>query len=198
MFDILSPELKSVAVRAKVRYAPHPYVWMAPARSNSTGLGLLTEGKELPLSELPEWSEDKVKVFPMLWKNPITGALHYQVHPSGAYGIEIAPLPGGANREGALYPDGASLTDLGEVRELLYKMQRPGIGPPLVYSHDWRENDFVLFHNRGVLHTVVGAFTPDQVRAFHQVRSFLSLATATSADRFVVQPRLDGYSCRPF
>jgi alpha-ketoglutarate-dependent taurine dioxygenase len=33
-----------------------------------------------------------------------------------------------------------------------------------------RENDLVLFHNRGVLHTVVGAFAPDQVRAFHQVR----------------------------
>ena len=37
---------------------------------------------------------------------------------------------------------------------------------------DWflcrREKDLVLFHNRGVLHTVVGAFKPDQVRAFHQ------------------------------
>lgn len=31
-----------------------------------------------------------------------------------------------------------------------------------------REKDLVLFHNRGVLHTVVGAFTKDQVRAFHQ------------------------------
>lgn len=30
------------------------------------------------------------------------------------------------------------------------------------------EKDLVLFHNRGVLHTVVGAFKPDQVRAFHQ------------------------------
>jgi xanthine dioxygenase len=37
-----------------------------------------------------------------------------------------------------------------------------------VYPHDWQEKDLVLFHNRGVLHTVVGAFTPDQVRAFHQ------------------------------
>jgi alpha-ketoglutarate-dependent taurine dioxygenase len=26
----------------------------------------------------------------------------------------------------------------------------------------------VLFHNRGVFHSVVGAFEPDQVRAFHQ------------------------------
>ncbi len=30
------------------------------------------------------------------------------------------------------------------------------------------EKDLVLFHNRGVLHTVVGAFTKEQVRAFHQ------------------------------
>lgn len=66
MFDILPRELKSLAVRANVRYAPHPYVWMAPASSNSTGLGLVTEGKELDLSELPEWSEDKIKVFPMV------------------------------------------------------------------------------------------------------------------------------------
>ena len=36
------------------------------------------------------------------------------------------------------------------------------------FTYFRRENDFFLFHNRGLLHTVVGAFTPDQVRAFHQ------------------------------
>lgn len=81
----------------------------------------------------------------------------------------IAPLPEGAHREGALYPDGAHLKDLKEVRDLVYKMQRPAIAPQLVYPHDWSEKDLVLFHNRGVLHSVVGAFAPDQVRAFHQV-----------------------------
>lgn len=25
-----------------------------------------------------------------------------------------------------------------------------------------------MFHNRGVLHAIVGAFKPDQVRVFHQ------------------------------
>ena len=79
------------------------------------------------------------------------------------------------------------MTNLSEVRELLYKMQRPAIAPSvsfplsssskkkktdvrwkLVYPHDWHENDMVLFHNRGILHTVVGAFKPDEVRAFHQ------------------------------
>ncbi|KAJ7625839.1 Clavaminate synthase-like protein [Roridomyces roridus] len=168
MFNILPPELKSVAVRARVKYSPHPYVWMAPAHAKPTGLGIESEGLEVPLGDLASWEEGKVKVFPVLWKNPVTGDLHFQVHPCGVSELLIAPLPAGANREGALYPDGAHLKDLKEVRDLLYKMQRPAIAPPLVYPHDWRENDFVLFHNRGVLHSVVGAFAPDQVRAFHQ------------------------------
>jgi hypothetical protein len=130
MFDILPPTLKSIAVRTKVRYAPHPYIWMAPARAMPTGLGILTEGKEPPLEELPEWSEDRINLLPMVWKNPVTGNLHYQVHPCAVLALEIAPLPAGAKKtDGTLYPDGTTLTDLKEVRDLLYKMQRPGIAP---------------------------------------------------------------------
>jgi len=66
MFDILPPELKSFAVRSKVKYAPHPYVWMAPSHAMSTGLGIETEGLELSLNELPPWEESKVKVFPIV------------------------------------------------------------------------------------------------------------------------------------
>ncbi|KAG6335453.1 hypothetical protein ID866_3627 [Astraeus odoratus] len=168
MFDILPPEYKSLAVRTKVRYAPHPYVWMAPARAMPTGLGIETEGLELPLNDLPEWEESKIKTLPMLWKNPVTGELHFQVHPCGVQELIIAPLPERAKRDGALYPDGAHLRDLNEVRSLLYRIQRPAIAPQFVYPHDWKERDLVLFHNRGVLHTVVGAFKPDQVRVFHQ------------------------------
>ncbi|KAF9440476.1 Clavaminate synthase-like protein [Macrolepiota fuliginosa MF-IS2] len=168
MFELLPKEYKSLAVRAKVRYAPHPYVWMAPARAMSTGLGIESEGLELPLEELPPWEEDKVKLYPVLWKNPVTGNLHFQVHPCGAKELIIDPLPEDADQEDVLYPDGAHITDLKEVRDILYKMQRPAIAPQLVYPHDWQENDFILFHNRGVLHTVVGALRPDQIRVFHQ------------------------------
>ncbi|KAJ6548673.1 hypothetical protein B0H19DRAFT_1161586 [Mycena capillaripes] len=168
MFALLPAELKSLAVRARVKYAPHPYVWMAPAHAKSTGLGIECEGLEMSYSELPPWEEAKRKTLPVLWKTPTTGELSFQVHPCGAAELLIDPLPADAKREGALYPDGAHLTDLKEVRELLYRMQRPAIAPQLVYPHDWHENDLVLFHNRGVLHSVVGAFAPDQVRAFHQ------------------------------
>ncbi len=66
MFNILPPELKSLAVRTKVKYAPHPYVWMAPAHALPTGLGIMTEGLELPYDELPPWEESKLKVLPMV------------------------------------------------------------------------------------------------------------------------------------
>ncbi|KAF7966412.1 hypothetical protein HWV62_1881 [Athelia sp. TMB] len=168
MFDILPAELKSLAVRTRVKFAPHCFVWMAPAHAHSTGLALETEGLELPYDELPPWDESKVVTLPMCWKNPVTGNLHVEVAPCGAAELIIDPLPAGANREGAVHPDGAHIKDLKEVRETLYKIQRPGIAPNLVYPHDWSEKDLVLFHNRGVLHTVVGAFTPDQIRKFHQ------------------------------
>jgi len=57
------------------------------------------------------------------------------VHPCAAQELLIDPLPEGAvAREGTLYPDGAHLTDLKAVRELLYKMQRPAIAPSVRVS----------------------------------------------------------------
>jgi alpha-ketoglutarate-dependent taurine dioxygenase len=170
MFDILPDELKSLAVRTGVRYAPHPYVWMAPAKAMSTGLGIENDGLELNKEELPMWETGKIKTFPMLWKNPKTGKLHFQVHPCGAEALVIAPLPAdhSGDKSKALYPDGATIEDLAEVRRVLYSMQRPAIAPKYVYPHDWKEGDLCLFHNRGVLHTVVGAFQEDQVRSFWQ------------------------------
>ncbi|GLD82991.1 taurine catabolism dioxygenase [Collybia sordida] len=168
MFNILPPHFKSLAVRSRVKYAPHMFVWMSPAHITSTGLGIESEGLEMPLDELPEWEDAKCKTLPVLWKNEATGKLHFQVHPCGVTELLVDPLPAGANREGALYPDGTHLTDLREVREVLYKMQRPAIAPKHAYPHDWRENDLILFHNRGVMHSVVGALTKDQIRVFHQ------------------------------
>ncbi|KAF9011249.1 Clavaminate synthase-like protein [Cyathus striatus] len=132
MFDILPPELKSLAVRARAKYAPHPYEWMKPARALSTGIGLETEGLEKSLKDLPPWEDEKIK----LWKNRGTGELHLQIHPCAISEILIDPLPGRKSR-GKLYPNGGHITDLKDVRDLVYRMQRPGISPSLVYPHPW-------------------------------------------------------------
>ncbi|KAJ7044382.1 Clavaminate synthase-like protein [Mycena alexandri] len=168
MFALLPARLKSLAVRAHVKYAPHSWVWMTPARARSTGLGMESEGREVPYGELPAWEEGKRTILPMVWKTPITGELAFQVHACAAAEILVDALPAGAAPKDALYPEGAHLMDLEEVRELLYRMQRPAIAPQFVYPHDWCENDLILFNNGGVMQSVVGALGPEQIRMLHE------------------------------
>lgn len=154
MYNLLSEEDKAFVREAKVEYAPHPYIWMSSARSRPTGLGMISNGKELSPSELPPIDEEDIKILPMCWKNPLTGALALQIHPSAIKAIHK--------------PNGEVITDLKEVRDLVYRLQRPAISPKFVYPHDWEEGDLVLFNNQGVLHTVVGAFAPEEKRLFRQ------------------------------
>jgi alpha-ketoglutarate-dependent taurine dioxygenase len=127
---------------------------MSPAKSRSNGLGLVSEDRELSSSQLPPIDADKVKILPMCWKNPVTGKLALQIHPSAVQKLVLK--------------DGSVIEDLEKVREIVYRLQRPGIAPQLVYAVDWEEGDFVLFNNRGVLHTVTGSFLPEEVRVFRQ------------------------------
>ena len=154
MYELLSEEDKEFVRGAKVEYAPHPYIWMSPAKSRSDGLGMISEGKELDASELPPINEAAIKILPMCWKNPVNGKLALQVHPSAIKAIHL--------------PDGTVMADLVEVRDLVHRLQRPGISPQYVYAHDWVEGDLVLFHNQGVTHSVVGAFSPEEKRLFRQ------------------------------
>ncbi|EQB56242.1 TfdA family Taurine catabolism dioxygenase TauD [Colletotrichum gloeosporioides Cg-14] len=154
MYDNLSPEDQEFVRTTKVEYAPHPYVWMSSAKSRSDGLGLVSEDKEVPLADLPPIEEDKIQVLPMCWRNPVTGRLALQVHPSAIRRLHLK--------------DGSVVENLAEVRETVHRLQRPGIAPKNVYAHDWEQGDFVVFHNRGVIHSVVGAFAETEVRLFRQ------------------------------
>lgn len=154
MYDNLSPQDQEFVRTTKVEYAPHPYVWMSNAKSRSDALGLVSEGKEIPLENLPPIEDDKIQILPMCWRNPVTGRPALQVHPSAVRRLHLA--------------DGTLVDNLEEVRDIVHRLQRPGIAPKMVYPHDWEQGDFVLFHNRGVLHSVVGAFAEDEVRLFRQ------------------------------
>lgn len=154
MYNILSEEDKKFVREAKVEYNAHPYIWMSPAKSRTDGLGMISEGLELPVSELPPIDEKDIKILPMCWKNPITGNLALQIHPSAIKAIHL--------------PNGEVMTDLKEVRELVHRLQRPAISPQHVYAHDWVSGDLVLFSNQQVIHSVVGAFSPEEQRLFRQ------------------------------
>lgn len=127
---------------------------MSKAKSRSDGLGLFSDDLELPETDLPPIDASKIQILPMVWKNPVTGKLALQMHPSAVRKIHLA--------------NGDVIDDLKEVREVVHRLQRPGISPENVYAHDWEEGDMVLFNNQGVLHSVVGAFAPSEVRLFRQ------------------------------
>lgn len=154
MYDILSEEDKAFVRTSRIEYAPHPYIWMSAAKSRSDGLGLISDNVELKDSELPPIDPAKVQILPMVWKNPVTGKWALQMHPSAVRKIHLG--------------NGDVIDDLATVREIVHRLQRPGISPDLVYAHDWEEGDLVLFNNHGVLHSVVGAFAEDEVRLFRQ------------------------------
>ncbi len=152
-FEALSPSDQAWALRTSVRYAPHPYVWMRNARARSTGLGLVSEGKELRREELPSYDEAKVTTLPLVWLNPVTGRRALQVH---AYCVE------------ELLTDGKPLADLEQCRQRLYDLMRPMIAPSRVYAHEWRRGDLAIFNNRGLWHSVVGSLRPSDLRVYHQ------------------------------
>ena len=154
MYNLLSEADKEFVRSTKVEYAAHPYIWMSTAKSRPTGLGLVSQGKELTDHDLPPIDEKQIQILPMCWKNPVTGKLALQIHPSAVRRLHLG--------------DGRVIDDLETVRDIVYRLQRPGIAPAQVYPHDWEEGDLVIFHNRGVLHSVVGAFAPDEVRLFRQ------------------------------
>lgn len=127
---------------------------MSACQSRSTGLGLHSSNLELPLHSLPAIDASKIKTLPMCWRNPRTGALALQIHPSAVQKLVLA--------------DGSVIDDLERVRDIVYRLQRPGIAPRWVWGVDWEEGDFVVFNNRGVLHTVTGSFLEGEVRVFRQ------------------------------
>jgi alpha-ketoglutarate-dependent taurine dioxygenase len=152
-FRELSPEQQRFALRTRARYAPHPYVWMRNARAIPTGLGLVSEGKELDRAALPPFEQAEIATLPLVWVNPVTSEPALQVH---ACGVE------------ALLTGDEIVSDLAECRRLLYELMRPAIAPSKVYAHAWRPGDLVIFNNRGVWHSVVGALRPSDRRVYHQ------------------------------
>ncbi|CAK3881522.1 Clavaminate synthase [Lecanosticta acicola] len=148
-YDLLSPADQAFVRTTRVQYAAHPYVWMSRARSRPDGLGLLSENLELPASQLPEPIDAlKIKTLPMCWRNPVTGRLALQIHPSAVQKL--------------ILQDGSTIDDLEEVRAIVHRLQRPGIAPELVFAVDWEAGDLALFNNHGVLHSVTGSFFPEE------------------------------------
>jgi alpha-ketoglutarate-dependent taurine dioxygenase len=48
------------------------------------------------------------------------------------------------------------MNDVEQVRNKIYSMQRKIYAAENIYAHRWEEGDLVIFHNRGVMHSITG------------------------------------------
>ncbi|KAI5479430.1 hypothetical protein MNV49_003574 [Pseudohyphozyma bogoriensis] len=144
MLSLLSPEQRMMAENSYALYAPHPYQWGGGAKGNSNGLGTYSEGKEMPLEDLPEWNEADRKTYPIVWTCPVTGEKSLQVHSVAVYKLHLKASPDAPVQV---------IDDLLEVRKILYDLQRPALEPENIFVPAYTEGDLVMFYNRGVYHT---------------------------------------------
>lgn len=160
-FDRLSDDDKEFALNTTVEYAPHPYIFISPARATKDGLTMVSEGKEKDFEDLPSWEDSKIKRLPMVWTNPVTGKHHLQVHGCCLYKLHT--------RTG----DGIKILQLEDARKKVHSLMRPAISPDKILAHSWKQGDLVIFFNRGVWHSVTGEFKGtkngvDEKRLMHQ------------------------------
>ncbi|EGW33511.1 uncharacterized protein SPAPADRAFT_60857 [Spathaspora passalidarum NRRL Y-27907] len=161
-FKNLSDEDQEFALNTTVEYAPHPYIFISPARATSDGLTMVSEGKEMNFEELPEWEASKVKKLPMVWTNPVTKEHHLQVHGCCLYKLHTK------------VGETIETLALEDAREKVHKLMRPNISPNQILAHGWKQGDLVIFYNRGVWHSVTGEFKgvgsngEDERRLMHQ------------------------------
>lgn len=84
----------------------------------------------------------------MVWRNPLNPDRPFlQVH-----GCCVFKLTTRDPKTGAL----TVMDDVQEVRRLVYKLQQRIYKAENIYAHRWEQGDIVIFHNRGVMHSITG------------------------------------------
>ena len=61
LYELLSPDEKTLVDHSWVEYAPYPYKWIERCKGNSNGLGLAEGGQRLTMEELGEYDPAAIK-----------------------------------------------------------------------------------------------------------------------------------------
>ncbi|CAK4032189.1 alpha-ketoglutarate dependent xanthine dioxygenase [Lecanosticta acicola] len=146
-FELLSPEEREFALNTTVQYAPRAYEWMKDCKATDDGLTIARPGREKAENELTPFEWEKVHAYPMVWRNASTDAPHLQI-----LGCCVESLHTRDPASGEI----SVIDNLAEVRRICHQMQSKIYKPEHVYAHRWRKGDLVIFHNRGVLHSITG------------------------------------------
>jgi len=83
----------------------------------------------------------------MVWKNHGNGLPYLQILACCVYALETVDPNTGKRTVNS---------DLQEVRSICHNLLRKVYTAENIYAHRWERGDLVIFHNRGVLHSITG------------------------------------------
>lgn len=138
LYNLLTDEEKKIADNSYWQPAPHPFAWYGTRKMRSSGLGLTPGGEPVPLDQLPEWSEDKIYKYPMVWLNPVTSEKCLQMMPEIIHKVFFKDSPD-ANEK--------VVEDSEEIRLWLNDIYDRIIKPEYVNIPVCKEGDMVVWNN---------------------------------------------------
>jgi alpha-ketoglutarate-dependent taurine dioxygenase len=91
----------------------------------------------------------------MVWENYGNGKPHLQILGCCVYSLTTTDPKTGEK---------TLIDDVEEVRRICHKFQSKVYAPENIFAHRWEQGDLVLFHNRGVMHSISGQLSTYQER----------------------------------
>lgn len=91
----------------------------------------------------------------MVWENHGNGMPHLQILGCCVYSLTTTDPATGKS---------TVIDDIQEVRRICHTFQSKVYAPENIFAHRWEQGDLVIFHNRGVLHSISGQLSkyPDR------------------------------------
>ncbi|EFX04570.1 alpha-ketoglutarate dependent xanthine dioxygenase [Grosmannia clavigera kw1407] len=158
-YQLMSEAERRMVDHSWVEYAPHPYTWMSNCKGRANGLGLETQGRERALADLDAFDPAKVKTYPMVWLNPVTGERAFMVHGLAARRLFLRSSPEEEPRV---------VDDVAAIRAFLHPLQERVLRPEFILIPTVEEGDILMWANYQMFHSAIDypdAFGP---RSMHQ------------------------------
>ena len=114
--------------------------WVSQAKQDSLGITIpQKQGKELSAEEMPPVDPAKIKTYPMVWKNEVTGKPAFMVHNFIVQKIYLKTTPDSEER---------IIDDVDEVRAFLFPFSRKMLEPENILIVPYNEGDIAVWNNR--------------------------------------------------
>jgi alpha-ketoglutarate-dependent taurine dioxygenase len=153
--ELLGKEQIDDLRKMQVHYAPHPFQRAQTFINSSNGLKVSDPDSQPENDDivLPTTIDSNAKVYPLVWRCPLTSKPALMIHPRCLQYIENWYTK-------KLYSEIES-------RNMAEQYMRPAVSPQHLVIHNWKSGDLVVWNNYSVWHSATGGLNVNDRRVMH-------------------------------